>query len=285
MNTNNITTILLSFVVVMGIGYFVTVNMNGRDMMVGEEHHEDEIIESHEIYPGDAADKIKNKENIILLDVRTPEEYEEVHLENAILLPVQQLSAQSLADIGLGENAKDKEIIIYCRSGARSKTAYNIMKSLGYTNIKSVAGGMIHWEEDNYPFTETGAYTGQRMMIGEDNKGVPENGSHITLDRNFHDFGVIPQYGGTVQETFTVKNTGTEVLTIGDITTSCSCTSASISSTSINPGKSANLTVVFDPNFHEEPLDVFKRTVFIPTNDSATPEAEIVIQVDINEGE
>lgn len=283
MNKNNITITLLVLIVI-GIGYFFAVNTNSNNVVVDEEHHEDEIVERHEIYPGDAADKIKNKEDIILLDVRTPEEYEEVHLENALLLPVQQLSAQSLADIGLGEDSKDKEIIIYCRSGARSKTAYDIMKSLGYTNIKSVSGGMIHWEEDNYPFTETGAYTGSHMM-NENDTDVSEGGSRIILDRTFHDFGVIPQYGGTVEEAFTVKNSGVGVLIIGDLTTSCSCTSATITSTSINPGESAELTVVFDPDFHEEPLDIFKRTIFIPTNDPTTPEAEIAIQIDIAEGE
>lgn len=96
---------------------------------------------------------------------------------------------------------------------------------------------------------------------------------------------MIPQYGGTVQETFTVKNSGKETLTIGDITTSCSCTSATISDTSIDPNDTAILTIVFDPDFHAEPLEIFKRTVFIPTNDPTTPEAEVSIQVDIAEGE
>lgn len=282
MNTNNITAILLVLVVVIGIGYFSTMNMS--DMMMDEEHREYGMVESYEIYPGDVADKIRNKEDIILLDVRTPEEYEEIHLKNALLLPVQELSAQSLADIGLGENAKDKEIIIYCRSGARSKTAYDIMNLLGYTNIKSVAGGMVHWEEDGYPFTETGGYTKSNIIMNGSDVEILLDGPRITIDRVFHDFGVIKQYGGTVQETFGVKNSGTETLIIGDITTSCSCTSATISSTSINPGETAKLTIVFDPDFHEEPLNVFKRTVFIPTNDPTTPEAEVVIQIDIVEG-
>lgn len=156
-------------------GYLITINMsNNTNMMAGDENHEDEAVAAYEIYPGDVVDKIKNKENIILLDVRTPEEYEEIHLERALLLPVQELSAQSLADIGLGENAKDKEIIIYCRSGGRSKTAYDIMNSLGYTNVKSIAGGMIHWEEDNYPFTESGPYTGSHMMTDGANTGASE---------------------------------------------------------------------------------------------------------------
>lgn len=282
MNTKNIVTILTIVVVVSVASYFFVVN-RGDDMSADSEHHDDEMVENYEIYPGDVADKIKNGEDIILLDVRTIEEYEEMHLENALLLPVQKLSGQSLSDIGLGEDAKDKEIVIYCRSGSRSKTAYDIMKSLGYTNISSVSGGMIHWEEDNYPFTETGAYTGSHMM-NEGAEGVLEDGPRITLDRTFYDFGLITQYGGTVEETFIVENSGTETLIIGDLTTSCSCTSATVTSTSIDPGKSAELTVVFDPDFHEEPLDVFKRTIFIPTNDPTTPEAEISIQVDIDEG-
>ncbi len=249
-----------------------------------EDHHNsgDEVA-GYEIYPGDVVEKIEQTEDVVLLDVRTLEEYEEVHLKNALLLPVQELSQQSLNEIDLGENAKDKEIIIYCRSGARSKTAYDIMKSLGYTNIKSVAGGMIHWEEDNYPFTETGTYTG--VVVDSGNEAGTENGPKLAIDRKLHDFGEVPQYGGKVETSFVVSNTGDEVLEIGTLTTSCSCTSASISKTSLKPNESANLTVIFDPDFHEEPVDVFKRTVFIPTNDPNNSEGEVTVQVDILEGE
>ena len=271
--------ILVSMVII-GCSYFFT--MNNDSITEIKAPHDDGEVKDYEIYPGDVADKIGSGEDFILLDVRTPEEYEEVHLEGALLLPVQELSAQSLAAIGLGEEAKDKEIVIYCRSGARGKTAYDIMQSLGYTNIRSVAGGMIHWEEDGYPFTESGAYTGSVMSSAADGS---TDGPRIAVDRTFHDFGAIVQYGGVVETTFIVRNEGTETLTIGTITTSCSCTSAQISESKIEAGKQATLTVVFDPDFHEEPLDVFKRTIFIPTNDPVTPEAEVVIQVDILEGE
>jgi len=256
--------------------------MSDKIGMTGEHHDDDDdVVAAYEIYPGDLAEKITNNEDIILLDVRTPEEYEEVHLENALLLPVQELSQQSLAKVGLGDDSKDKEIYLYCRSGARSKTAYDIMSSLGYTNIKSVAGGMVHWEEDEYPHTEVGAYDGEVSSVK--NSGV-RGGATVSLDRKTHDFGTITQYGGVVEAEFTVSNTGDSVLEIGQVTTSCSCTSASISSRSIKAGGSAKLTVVFDPDFHEEPLDKFKRTVFIPTNDPNTPEAEVSITVDILEG-
>jgi len=251
--------------------------------LFGGEHHESEQVAAHEIYPGDVADKITNKENMILLDVRTPEEYEELHLKDALLLPVQELSQTSLNNIGLGAEAKDAEIILYCRSGARSKTAYDIMKSLGYTNIKSVAGGMIHWEEDEYPHTESGPYKG--TLPSTQGTPSPSGGAKITFSRTSHDFGVIPQFGGVVKTGFIVQNTGTETLKVRQLSTSCSCTTAEITKTSIEPGGKSTLTVIFDPDFHEEPLDVFKRTVFIPTNDPNQPEAEVSITVDIAEGE
>ena len=269
-----------------GVVWYTSTNNEheATELVSAEEHHEDDDDEvaSYEIYPGDVAYKIQQNENIVLLDVRTLAEYEEIHLENALLLPVQELSQQTLNAIGLGASAKDKEIILYCRSGARSKTAYDIMTSLGYTNVKSSAGGMIHWEEDNYPFTKTGSYTGSNSVSSEDTEVA---GPELTVDRTLHDFGEIPQYGGTVDATFTISNTGTGVLEIGTLTTSCSCTSATVDDSSLEPNESATLTVVFDPDLHEEPLDVFKRTVFIPTNDPNKPESEVSVQVDILEGE
>lgn len=277
------TIIFLVLVVIIGVGYFLTTDMNNNDknIITSESHHDGNMSKSFEIYPSDVVDKIKNNKNIIILDVRTPKEYEEIHLKNALLLPVQELSQESLSRIGLGKDSKNKEIIVYCRSGARSKTAYDIMRSLGYTNVKSVSGGIIHWEEDKYPFIESGKYKGN--IIETQTNAITE-GAKISFNHTSHDFGVVPQYGGVVRAIFSVRNEGTEDLVIGDITTSCSCTSATIADTKIAPGKETELTVTFDPNFHEEPYDVFKRTVFIPTNDKTTPEAEVVIQVDVNEG-
>lgn len=277
---------------VLGIGIIIIVGALfyfSHDSMMSSEkketHAHNDNLASHEISPGDVVKKVKANEDMVLLDVRTLEEYENIHLKEALLLPVQKLSQETLTNIGLGENAKNKEIILYCRSGARSQTAFNIMESLGYTNIKSVAGGIVHWQEDQYPLTETGVYTGPVIMSESKDETTVVVGPKISLDRTLHDFGIIPQFGGTVETTFVVTNGGTENLEIGTITTSCNCTTATISSSSIKPEGNATLTVVFDPDFHEEPLDVFKRTVFIPTNDPNTIEAEVAIQIDITEGE
>lgn len=291
MNNQNTVLVILAVLIIGGIVFYVTTDRwhMGRseaseihDEMMG---HHDDAAESHEIYPGDVAEMMRVNKDIILLDVRTPEEYEEIHLTGATLLPVQQLSQQSLNEIGLGEDMKDKEIYLYCRSGSRSQTAYSIMESLGYSNIKSIAGGMIHWEEDDYPFTESGVYQGGMIMHEDDMTMEDSESPQIIIDRTTHDFGVIPQYGGTVETAFIVMNKGEDTLEMGDITTSCSCTSATILDSSIEPGESTTLTVIFDPDFHEEPLGVFKRTVFIPTNDPQNPEAEVSITVDIAEGQ
>jgi len=271
--------IIIAVIILILVGYGFYMGTRSSEDEINQ--HEDDIA-SYEISPGDVADKIAAGEDIVLLDVRTPEEYSEVHLENSVLLPVGQLSQQTLADVGLGEHAKDEEIIIYCRSGARSKQAYDIMNSLGYTNIKSVAGGMIHWQEDNYPYLETGEYEG--TILPTENQSS-DGGARIAFDRTVHDFGDVPQSAGILSTMFEVNNTGDEILEIGELSTSCGCTTAEISQDSISPSGSAVLTVYFDPDFHDEPLDKITRTVFIPTNDPTQQEAEVKITIDILEGE
>ncbi len=72
-----------------------------------------------------------------IIDVRTEEEYKESHLEGAKNIPLDDIENINIS--------KDTEIIIYCRSGARSKEAANILASLGYKNIYDM-GGIINWE-------------------------------------------------------------------------------------------------------------------------------------------
>ncbi len=156
------------------------------------------------------------------------------------------------------------------------------MTSLGYANVKSSAGGMVHWEEDEYPFMESGVYNESSVKIEEFELNKT---SILTIDKVFHDFGEVPQYGGKVSAEFLLKNESDSLLKIGTLTTSCSCTSASVDSSTLDPEETALLTIIFDPDFHEEPLGVFKRTVFMPTNDTNDPESEITIQVDILEGQ
>ena len=81
-----------------------------------------------------------SEEGYIILDVRTQEEYDQGHIPGAILIPdteVEVTAEDVLTD-------KDQLILVYCRSGRRSKLASEILVELGYTNIKEF-GGIIDW--------------------------------------------------------------------------------------------------------------------------------------------
>ena len=96
-----------------------------------------------------------------------------------------------------------------------------------------------------------------------------------------HDFGVIRKEDGAVTTTFQVHNSGSDPLLLGDISTSCSCTSATVDISEVEPNGTAIVTVKFDPNVHEEPDGRFSRMTYIPTNDPDTPEIEFTIFVEI----
>ena len=80
------------------------------------------------------------EENYIILDVRTKEEYDQGHIPGAILIPDNRIDADAekvLTD-------KNQLILVYCRSGRRSKLAAERLVKLGYTNIKEF-GGILDW--------------------------------------------------------------------------------------------------------------------------------------------
>jgi glyoxylase-like metal-dependent hydrolase (beta-lactamase superfamily II)/rhodanese-related sulfurtransferase len=102
---------------------------------------------SIEIKPDELKKKIDGKDDVFLLDVRTPQEYEtwklsyECH-DGPILIPVDQLFSQLSEK--LVEIPKDKEIITICAHGNRSMMAATMLNRLGY-NVKSLQGGMSGW--------------------------------------------------------------------------------------------------------------------------------------------
>lgn len=109
---------------------------------------------------------------------------------------------------------------------------------------------------------------------------LPTSGPKAEIDLGEHDFGKVRKQDGVVSKNFEIKNTGGEKLIIGDITTSCGCTSAEINKKEISAAESAIVKVNFDPNFHEEPKGRFSRSVFVPTNDPENPEIELKIFVE-----
>jgi rhodanese-related sulfurtransferase len=88
--------------------------------------------------------KIENKEIFTLIDVREPHEYQEFNIGGK-LMPLGTLHATYLNL----EEQKEEEIIINCRSGARSAQATGFLMAQGFTNVKNLKGGVLAWI-DNY---------------------------------------------------------------------------------------------------------------------------------------
>jgi hydroxyacylglutathione hydrolase len=81
------------------------------------------------------------KGGITVLDVRTPEEYAEGHIQNSKLLPLQEL--QQRADTEL---PKDHPIVVYCQTGVRSAQASKILADLGFGEVYNTLGGFQAWK-------------------------------------------------------------------------------------------------------------------------------------------
>ena len=84
----------------------------------------------------------ENLEHVYIIDVREEDEYEEGHLINSYNIPLSRLE-----DINNENISKDAKIIIYCRSGNRSKTAQGKLNNMGYTNVYDM-GGITNWPYD-----------------------------------------------------------------------------------------------------------------------------------------
>ena len=102
------------------------------------------------IYPKDLQSLRDNGEGKKLLDVRTPEEFAEVHANGAVNIPLDQVDAPTIKEaLDLSE---DDTVYIICRSGRRSMVACQKLESEGLENtFVNVEGGTILWVQDGLP--------------------------------------------------------------------------------------------------------------------------------------
>jgi thioredoxin len=105
------------------------------------------------IAPKEFADKIKTTENPQILDVRTPDEFESEHIENARNI---NWNNEDFADKANLVYDKSKPVFVYCLSGGRSKKAAKKLNELGFTNVYELDGGILSWNEEGLsgPSTE-----------------------------------------------------------------------------------------------------------------------------------
>ena len=95
----------------------------------------------------EAAKEMMDTQEVIVLDVREQDEYDSGHIPGAVLLPVGTSDEATAAEV-IPE--KDSTVLVYCRSGNRSKTASAALADLGYTNIYEF-GGINTWPYETEP--------------------------------------------------------------------------------------------------------------------------------------
>ena len=89
--------------------------------------------------------KLEEDDSVLLVDVRTPGEYEMEHIPGSRLLPLSVLRQRS------DELPQDRPIVCVCRSGARSQSACEQLAALGFEDVANLSGGMIGWKRAGLP--------------------------------------------------------------------------------------------------------------------------------------
>lgn len=103
-----------------------------------------ETVNEYEQITAEKAKELMDSETgYVIIDARTEEEYAEGHIEGAILIPEYEIAQRAESELP----DKNQLILVYCRSGRRSKIASKALADLGYTNVKEF-GGIIDWPYD-----------------------------------------------------------------------------------------------------------------------------------------
>jgi rhodanese-related sulfurtransferase len=134
--------------------YFKMKKLGKFDVFLGSLNGTLTVVEynqfNYQAVSAQEAQKVIDVFKPILLDVRTPGEYSRGHLENSVLIPVQNLQSRldELADY------KDEPILIYCASGNRSTVASKILIDKGFTRIFNLRRGIGDWIKHRYPIVK-----------------------------------------------------------------------------------------------------------------------------------
>ena len=118
-------------------------NIGGIVMSAHKKEFEE--IEPKEVFT--IFEKHRGDPDFVILDVRTPKEYDGGHIENAYLL---NIKSDSFED-ELEKMDKTKKYFVYCRTGRRSRKAVELMKEKGYDEAHNVIGGIDKWKRSRLP--------------------------------------------------------------------------------------------------------------------------------------
>jgi len=148
MSLKNLLILVLSVLLVIGV--VVTGGCVSSEIEAPSQPKPTQIIEN--ITPQEAFTLIQNNQDnpdFVIIDVRTPGEFAEGHIENASNL---DFYSETFRD-ELNNLDKNKPYLIYCRSGRRSGNALNIMEEFNFREVYNISGGIIEWKAKGFPTT------------------------------------------------------------------------------------------------------------------------------------
>ncbi len=134
----------LIFLIIVSLTLFSSCSGNENSPTITTDTTENATNNSlgYEQISGEEAKLLMDTEkDYIIIDARTEEEFKEGHIEGAILIPEYEIGEKAEKELP----QKDQLVLVYCRSGRRSKIAAQALVDLGYTNVKEF-GGIIDWQ-------------------------------------------------------------------------------------------------------------------------------------------
>ena len=127
--------IAFSAVAVLVLGGFALIRSGGQSATATTLPAEISVQEAYQKYQA----------GTFVLDVRTPEEWDDFHAPNTTLIPLDELESR------VNELPQDQEIVVICRSGNRSAVGRETLLNAGFSQVTSVAGGLKAWRSAGYP--------------------------------------------------------------------------------------------------------------------------------------
>jgi len=112
-----------------------------------------------EIFPWDLEERLEENPDLILLDIREPYEFDAMHIKNSLNVPrgVLETACEYEYEETVPQlvEARDKEVIVACRSGNRSIFACEVMQKMGYKNVVSLKTGLRGWSDYEQPLFDS----------------------------------------------------------------------------------------------------------------------------------
>ena len=128
---------------------------------------EEILPQINEMFPWDLEERLQENNDILLVDITEPREYDTVHIKNAINVPrgVLEASCEWNYEDTVPElaSARDREVVIICRSGNRSALAAHTMQLMGFKKVTSLKTGLRGWFDYELPL-----YDGNGNEVDED---------------------------------------------------------------------------------------------------------------------